>query len=285
MKKTHFFLFALALMATALQAQQPGIITEGGHRFVKHTKTNGPLAKAGDAMMLNVITAIGDSILMNTRRDFGGPRELALPDKAELQGQPIPAIIEACYLLGKGDSATLYQTIDSTIRPQLPPALREAKEIRFEISVVDVITAESKAAAAAEAEAQFAKLEPTIKATVADFVAGKLNDKLMSTKSGLKMLVVEKGKGAPVKANESILTHYYGSLHDGTMFDNSFQRGEPLGFVAGTGQMIPGFDEGAQLLNHGGKAYLFLPYALAYGEEGSGPIPAKADLVFYIEVQ
>ena len=282
MKKTLVLLFSMAL--TGLSAQTT-LTTESGHRLVKHNKTAATPAKSGDVLMINAITTLGDSVMMDTRRDFGGPRELQLPDKAQLQGQKVPAILEAAFLLGKGDSATLYQTIDSLTRSYLPPTLQSAKEIRFDLMVVDVITAESKAAAAAASQAKFAELEPKIKATVADFVAGKLNDKLLTTASGLKILVVEKGAGAPVKAGENVQTHYYGIMHNGDRFDDSFSRGEPLGFQAGAGQMIAGFDEGVQQINHGGKAYFFLPYQLAYGEAGGGPIPAKTDLVFYVEVQ
>lgn len=67
------------------------------------------------------------------------------------------------------------------------------------------------------------------------------------------------------------------------MFDNSFERGEPAPFPVG--QLIPGFNEGMQLLNRGGKAILFIPPALGYGEAGAGDvIPSNADLVFYIEM-
>jgi FKBP-type peptidyl-prolyl cis-trans isomerase FkpA len=283
MKKTLALLFSLAL--TGLSAQTT-LITESGYRLVKHRSTGAAPAKPGDLLKVNAITTIGDSVLMNTQRDFGGPRELMLPEKAQIQGQKIPAILEAAYLLGKGDSATIFQPIDSTMRAFLPPNVQSAKEIRFDLVVVDLITAEQKAAAAAESQAKFAELEPKIKATVADFVAGKLTAKVTATASGLKMLVVEKGAGAPVKAGENVMTHYYGLLLDGNRFDDSFSRGEPLGFQVAAGQMIAGFDEGVQQLHHGGKAYLFLPYQLAYGEAGMPPtIPAKADLVFYVEVQ
>lgn len=282
MKKTLALLCSLALADLSAQTT---LTTESGYRLVKYNATSASHAKAGDMVLMNAITTIGDSVLMNTRRDFGGPRELVLPEKAQIQGQKIPAILEAAYLLGKGDSATVYQPLDSLMLSFLPPNLQSAKEIRFDLVVVDVITAEQKAAAAAESQAKFAELEPKIKATVADFVAGKLKDKVTTTASGLKMLVVEKGAGAPVKAGDNVQTHYYGIFHDGNRFDDSFSRGEPLGFQVAAGQMIAGFDEGVQQLHHGSKAYLFLPYQLAYGEEGTGPIPAKADLVFYVEVQ
>lgn len=282
MKNILMLLFMAAVCSLSAQTT---ITTESGHRLVMHRKVSAAPCKAGDALMINAVTSIGDSVMMDTRRDFGGPRELILPDKANLKGQKVPAILEAAFLMGKGDSATVYQTIDSVMRSYLPPALQAVKEISFRMSVVDVVTAEQKAAAATAAQARFDELEPKIKATVADFVAGKLTAQILSRPSGLKMLVVEKGTDKPVQMGENVQTHYYGLMHDGSMFDNSFQRGETLGFQVGAGQMIAGFDEGVQQLNHGAKAYLFLPYQLAYGEEGGGPIPPKSDLVFYIEVQ
>ena len=99
------------------------------------------------------------------------------------------------------------------------------------------------------------------------------------------MLIVEPGQGALIKANDDVRTNYYGCLTNGKLFDNSYQRGQTLDFTAGTGQMIPGFDEGVQLLRHGGKAYFFLPPALAYGDEGAGDVvPPKSELIFYVEV-
>ncbi|MFM9951914.1 MAG: FKBP-type peptidyl-prolyl cis-trans isomerase, partial [Saprospiraceae bacterium] len=72
---------------------------------------------------------------------------------------------------------------------------------------------------------------------------------------------------------------------DGKMFDSSFGRGEPIEFPLGVGQVIPGWDEGLSLLKQGGKATLFIPYQLAYGDAGSPPvIPPKAELIFYVEV-
>ena len=69
------------------------------------------------------------------------------------------------------------------------------------------------------------------------------------------------------------------------MFDNSYERGEPIDFQLGVGSVIPGWDEGFALLKEGTKATLFVPYSLAYGEAGSPPvIPERSDLIFYVEL-
>ena len=70
------------------------------------------------------------------------------------------------------------------------------------------------------------------------------------------------------------------------MFDNSLSRGMPFSFALGRGMVIPGWDEGIALLKEGGKAFLFVPPALGYGEAGSPPvIPANSELIFYVELE
>ena len=117
-----------------------------------------------------------------------------------------------------------------------------------------------------------------------DLKAGSLNDKIQTTASGLKIVVVEKGDGGSIKDGDNVTSHYFGSLMNGTMFDNSYDRGEAMAFQVGG--MIPGFDEGIKTLTKGSKAYLVIPAAIAYGEQGSPPvIPPNSDLVFYVDIQ
>lgn len=116
------------------------------------------------------------------------------------------------------------------------------------------------------------------------YKANTLGDKLKSTASGLEYIIHEQGTGVAVKDGDQIPTHYYGVLKStGAEFDNSFTGGgDPPTFRVG--DLIAGFNEGMKLLNRGGKATLFIPWQLGYGANGYGSIPAKADLVFYIEL-
>lgn len=102
-----------------------------------------------------------------------------------------------------------------------------------------------------------------------------------TTESGLTLVVMEEGTGDAVAEGDLVAVHYHGWLAaDGTQFDSSANRGEPIGFPLGARRVIAGWDEGVAMMKIGGKARLRIPYALAYGENASGPIPAKADLVF-----
>ncbi len=266
---------------TKAQAAAP-ITTEHGFRLVNHTNNTTPKATVGGSILVHVDTYVGDSLLGTTRAGGAAAREFIVPEAATL-GSRVPFIYDASLMLANGDSATMYETIDSLIRPYIPASLASAKDVRYEIKVVDLKTKADKDKAVADGEAQFAAVQNMVTQTAKDYKDGKL--KLDNRPSGLKVLIVEPGKGAPVKANDMVRTNYYGCLTDGKLFDNSFQRGETLDFTVGVGQMIPGFDEGVQLLNHGGKAYFFLPPALAYGDQGAGDVvPPNSELIFYVEV-
>ena len=78
--------------------------------------------------------------------------------------------------------------------------------------------------------------------------------------------------------------HYTGWLEDGTKFDSSVDRGQPFEFPQGMHRVITGWDQGFEGMHVGGKRRLFIPWQLAYGDQGKGPIPAKANLIFDIEL-
>lgn len=105
-----------------------------------------------------------------------------------------------------------------------------------------------------------------------------------TTASGLKYAIVSKGEGPAVEAGKVVTVHYSGFLQDGTMFDSSVERDEPIMFVVGQGQVIPGWDEGMQLLKKGDKARFIIPPQLGYGEMVLEKIPINSTLIFDTEV-
>lgn len=103
------------------------------------------------------------------------------------------------------------------------------------------------------------------------------------TKSGLQYEVLQEGTGKSPKATDTVRCHYEGRLLDGTVFDSSYQRGEPADF--GLNQVITGWTEGVQLMKEGAKYRFTIPYLLAYGEQGAGAsIPPFSTLVFDVEL-
>lgn len=121
----------------------------------------------------------------------------------------------------------------------------------------------------------------SLKGAAANTLADQLQD-WTTTPSGLKYKVEKEGTGKSPSATDNVTVHYTGMLTDGTVFDSSVQRGEPATFPLN--RVIPGWTEGLQLMKEGGKTTFYIPYNLAYGEMGSGPIPPKSDLIFEVEL-
>jgi FKBP-type peptidyl-prolyl cis-trans isomerase FklB len=106
---------------------------------------------------------------------------------------------------------------------------------------------------------------------------------VITTKSGLQYEVLTEGTGKSPKATDKVRCHYEGRLTDGSVFDSSYQRGEPAEF--GLNQVIAGWTEGVQLMKEGAKYRFHIPYLLGYGERGAGAsIPPYATLVFDVEL-
>jgi FKBP-type peptidyl-prolyl cis-trans isomerase FklB len=107
---------------------------------------------------------------------------------------------------------------------------------------------------------------------------------VVSTASGLQYEVMVQGAGGlKPKATDKVKTHYHGTLTNGTIFDSSVQRGEPISF--GLNQVIKGWTEGLQLMSVGDKFRFFIPFELAYGDRGAGNvIPPYATLIFEVEL-
>lgn len=102
---------------------------------------------------------------------------------------------------------------------------------------------------------------------------------------GLKVQDITVGDGAVAEKGMAVRMHYTGWLTDGTEFDSSHNRGQPLPFTIGAGNVIRGWDEGVPGMRVGGKRRLTIPPAMAYGERGYPPvIPANATLVFDVEL-
>jgi peptidylprolyl isomerase len=117
-------------------------------------------------------------------------------------------------------------------------------------------------------------------------IENKMDTNVITTPSGLKVKVTEKGTGRQVQKGDKVTAHYTGTLADGKKFDSSKDRNQPFSFKVGIGQVISGWDEGFQLLNIGDKATFTIPPQIGYGATGAGGgvIPPNATLIFDVEV-
>ena len=134
----------------------------------------------------------------------------------------------------------------------------------------------------AEQEKMLAGRDDNIAAGKKFLTENALNKSVYTTKSGLQYKIIKKGDGRKPKANERVKVHYTGTLIDGTKFDSSVDRGEPIEF--NLDQVIPGWTEGLQLMPEGSKYMLYIPYNLGYGEQPMGTIPPGSTLIFEVEL-
>jgi len=109
---------------------------------------------------------------------------------------------------------------------------------------------------------------------------------VVTTKSGLRYIVLAEGKGDAPAEGARIAAHYTGTLTDGKKFDSSRDRNEPIRFEVGKGFVIPGWDEALSQMKKGERRILIIPHKLGYGERGAGGgvIPPFATLIFDVEL-
>lgn len=129
---------------------------------------------------------------------------------------------------------------------------------------------------------QESKSKPTIEAGKAFLVKNGARPEVKTTESGLQYEVITEGTGIKPTTVDTFVAHYRGTLIDGTEFDASYNRGQPL--VYPVGAVIRGWTEGLQLMAVGSKYKFYIPYNLAYGTNDNGQIPGGSTLIFDIEL-
>ncbi len=159
--------------------------------------------------------------------------------------------------------------------------------------IIDSVTIERHGVAAKEWDAlkafeEFNSSGETRKQSAvdaADKAMSTLVKGMKKTTSGLYYTITKEGEGEHPPKGANVSVHYKGTLVDGTVFDSSYQRDQPIEFSVGVGQVIPGWDEGILLLNKGAAARFVIPSHLGYGAKGAGGvIPADATLIFEVEL-
>ncbi len=262
MKKTLTIILALFTVAAMAQTKvgskkvkKPKTVkTASGLEYTITSKGNGKKPQNGDKVVVHYTGKLTNDTVFDSSVKRGQPFTFKLG-----AGQVIKGWDEAFQLLQAGDKATIK------FGPVLgyganPSGKIPANSILiFDVELLDVIEG----------------LRPFD-------VKGK---DTITTASGLKYIMVKANKeGEPVVEGSKVKVHYTGYFKDGKMFDSSVERGQPFELKVGAGQVIKGWDEGLALLRKGEKAKLIIPHTLGYGDQGYGPIPAKAELVFDVEI-
>jgi peptidylprolyl isomerase len=185
-------------------------------------------------------------------------------------------------LMNDGDSAHFYLNVDSLgTEGELPPFLQQGDIIKSSIKVESVMTQEEfqtyqNEKQSQEAMGQMAELRSKVDALgITEY---------KETPEGVIYSIAEAGNGPRPENGDIVKVHYVGRLFEGDTFDNSYERGEPFTFTIGKSQMITGWHKGLPYFSEGSKATLYIPPSLAFGEQGGGPIPPNAYLIFDIEV-
>lgn len=129
---------------------------------------------------------------------------------------------------------------------------------------------------------QESKSKPNVEAGEKFLAQNKKNAAVKTTASGLQYEVLKQGTGVRPAATDTVVVNYKGTLIDGTEFDNSYKRGEPISFPLNG--VIRGWTEGLQLMPAGSLYKFYIPHQLGYGLNDQGPIPGGSVLVFEVEL-
>ncbi len=294
-KRILVCLFVVSL-ASCGQKGEKELVTPSGFPYT-HSKVGTVTSNPGDFISFTWKVEGSDGSVLQDLPE--GPRmpvmQLPKGESPLVQANPLlDPILEALEHAAIGDTIILTMPIDSLPQVKTNPQFASLTYIKHTVILIDVQGEVSKKAAdeakrleqeaaLEESKKRIPEVSEMIAKTLKDYKSGKLKTEKLD--SGLKYIIHEQGDGAQAENGKRVSVDYYGVTMDGKMFDNSFRAGKPYTFPLGKGQVIRGWDLGIPLLKVGGKATIFLPYELAYGEAGSPPnIGPKAELIFYVEL-
>lgn len=289
-RKLNLILIALFLfVAAACNSEHPGYKKKSsGLYYAIHESNSGPKAQLGQILQMDMSYRFPEDSVIFRNTDYDAPIFLKLQE-SEYKGD----IYEALGLLAQNDSASFVFEAESfflvTLRSgQMPPFIGPKDKIFVDIRLHKIFTeeefdayqAEEQEAFVQQQELAFAKEDQDLKAYLK---ANNINTP--AQESGLIIIEKTKGRGAKPQAGQMVKVHYRGTLLDGTVFDSSFERNQPIEFQLGTQQVIRGWDEGISKLQVGSKATLIVPSYLAYGDQQRGAhIKPFSTLIFDIEL-
>ena len=300
MKKSILSMAALAMLMMGImsacteKSPYPGYQKSATGLYYQFFNQNKDAAQpqVGDLMDLAICCTVNDTtfIVPNTVN--------TLPLEAPLFAGDF---YEGMAMMHKGDSASFIVNIDSTFikwfhQTSLPAEFNSTDVMRFEVRLDDFYPESEYAPRLAakikkDIDARIEKMKadhPEETATAAQQLTEYLAKNKVTvdpTPSGLYYVQTQEGNGEKPEVGMMAQVHYTGKLLDGTVFDSSIERGEPISFPLGVGQVIPGWDEGIMMMSKGEKGVLYIPYYLAYGDRQAGDkITPFSNLMFEVEL-
>lgn len=274
------FLFSATLISCGPKSPFPGYTPTGTGLYYKQIeKGTGEQLKNGDVVKVNLAYYINDSLLFTT--DSLPEQAYDMVRESAFQGD----LYEGFRMMHVGDVMSFMINADSVYRKQfyapiIPGFVTPGAFLRWDVKVEEAMTEE---AYQQMKQAELAALQQKAQDDFNAYLTANGID-AQPLESGLVYVCTQKGRGPKPTANQNVKVHYTGKLLDGTVFDSSVERGEPIEFPLGVGRVIPGWDEGIGLMSKGEKGILYIPFNLAYGAREAGPIPAFSNLIFEVEL-
>ncbi len=257
--KLTLFLAVIGMLAACspvarITAPPAYTMHESGIEYRILNEGKGRQASLNDMVYVHYTLMLEDSTMIDSSFERGEPVSFKIGSGQVIKGWDI-----AMTLLSEGDQAILRIPPELGYGDQAMGAIPANSLLVFNVTIKNVIPAP----------------EP--------FAVTESMPVEQST-SGLRWTIVKEGKGKKLESGMKVKVHYTGFFDDMTLFDSSLERNQPIEITLGRGMVIRGWEEGLSYLRVGDKARLWIPYQLAYGEQGRGPIPARADLIFDVEV-
>jgi FKBP-type peptidyl-prolyl cis-trans isomerase len=257
---------------------------ESGVYYIEEIKGSGRKPAPGDMATVHFIVSTVQGDTLYSSYEQARPMTWEAGKTFDNEGAT-----EALNLMSKGTKAMAIVPSDLAFGEQgRGQMVAPYTSLIYELEMVDFKT---KAAYDAEQEAIRKKAEAEKNMASLDEASErasyikKNNITAKPTASGLYYIETKAGSGEQAASGKTVKVHYTGTLLNGQKFDSSVDRGEPIEFVLGQGQVIQGWDEGIAMMKEGGKARLVIPSNIAYGPQGRMPtIPPSATLVFEVEL-
>ena len=253
---------------------------EGDYKVINHTNKSGAKPQVGEYAYCHIYQRAGTEVLGSTRQS-GDIARIKLPELSK-DGKKVEPDIAGLRMMSVGDSLTVFISVDTLKKPE---KYKELKFIEVDLVLLDIKTEAAYKADMEKAEADFkAKNAVLAEKNVAYLTENKVKPGVITTASGLQYEVMKAGTGAKPNKTDVVKVHYLGTLIDGSKFDSSYDRNEPIEFPLDG--VIPGWTEGVQLMKVGSKYKFHIPSALGYGDQGApgGKIPPGSTLVFEVEL-